>query len=116
MLNCIIFVEGGKGVLQCWTWIIVPLVLLSVVFVVSVNGGLYTLWFQIAANEESLTSCEEQCAAQGIQFFAFNPFLALLLTLSVEVSLKNTVESVVQTIGQVSGKPLDNLITFLNNN
>ena len=71
---------------------------------------------QIAASEESLRSCEEQCAAQGIQFFVFNPLLTRPLTLSVDVSLKETVESVVQTIGQVSGKPLDNLITFLKQN
>ena len=71
---------------------------------------------QIAASEESLRSCEEQCAAQGIQFFAFNPLLTRPLTLSVDVNLKDTVESVVQTIGQVSGKPLDKFITFMNSN
>ena len=71
---------------------------------------------QIVASEESLRSCEEQCAAQGIQFFAFNPLLTRPLTLSVDVNIKDTVESVVQTIGQVSGKPLDKFITFMNSN
>ena len=128
MLDCIIFVEGEmvfcSGEHCSCNWIIHVIVSLWNVAHYCLakscpccicNGGLYTLWFQIAASEESLTSCEEQCAAQGIQFFVFNPLLSQPLTLSVDVSLKDTVESVVQTIGQVSGKPLDNLITFLNN-
>ena len=76
----------------------------------------HVLRFQIAASEESLRSCEEQCAAQGIQFFVFNPLINRPLTLSVDVSLKDTVESVVQAIGQVSGKPLESLLTLLKNN
>ena len=34
------------------------------------------LYLSTAASEESLRSCDEQCAAQGIQFFVVN----LLLT------------------------------------
>ena len=60
-------------------------------------------------------SCQEQCERYHIQFYHFNPLLTRRATLSVEVELKDIVDSVMDTISQVSGKPMDTLVTFLNN-
>jgi hypothetical protein len=64
-----------------------------------------------AASEESLRCCQELCEAYDIRFHHFNPLLPPFATLSIDVPLRDLVESVMHTIAQVVGKPLHQLIT-----
>jgi hypothetical protein len=69
----------------------------------------------LASGKECLKSCQEQCERYQIQFFHFSPLLPQRLTLSVDVSLKDVVDSVIETLSQECGKQLDRLMAFFNN-
>ena len=70
---------------------------------------------QVVSSEESLECCRELCEYYDIDFHHFNPLLPRQATLSLNVALKDIVDSVIQTISQFVGKPLDDLTTRLNN-
>ena len=70
---------------------------------------------QSTAGEESLRCCQELCEVYDVNFHHFNPLLPRLATLSVDVPLKDLVDSVMETIAQVVGRPLHQLLIDINN-
>ena len=70
---------------------------------------------QLSAGEESLRCCQDLCEHYDIRFHNFNPLLSRHASLSVDVPLEDVVESVMETIPQVVGRPLHTLLTDINN-
>ena len=66
---------------------------------------------QLVAAEETLACCRDLCEHYDIRFHNFNPILSGHASLSVDLSLKDLVESVMESIPQVVGKPLHDLLT-----
>jgi len=60
-------------------------------------------------------NCRSRCDAQGVEFYRFNPILEERFSLLQHPELKLVVNAVIQTIVQVIGQQLENLVQNLNN-
>ena len=60
-------------------------------------------------------NCRSRCESQRVEFYRFNPILEEHFSILQPPELKLVVSAVIQTIVQVIGQQLENLVQNLNN-